>query len=127
MKKPDPLDVIDSALGACKSPDLGDRIPVRDVGPFAPHAAAEAHSVSGGMQYVFRFGNGRGASVVRHQFSYGREQGLWELAVIRFKGRGWTIDYSTEITDDVLGWLSVADVVALLDRIGALATTPSQA
>jgi hypothetical protein len=120
VKQPNEGEKLTSAFEALLTPDLCERRPVDDAGPFAPHTPLESHSVSEGMQYVFRFANGRGASVVRHRFSYGREQGLWELAVIAFDGKGWTIDYSTDITDDVLGWLKVPDVVALLDRITAL-------
>ena len=37
-----------------------------------------------GVRYVFRFENNYGASVVKHLGSYGYDQDLWELAVIRF-------------------------------------------
>lgn len=35
----------------------------------------------GGIQRIYHFDNGYGASVVRFTYSYGFEQGLWELAV----------------------------------------------
>ena len=37
-----------------------------------------------GVRYVFRFENNYGASVIKHLGSYGYDQDLWELAVIRF-------------------------------------------
>jgi hypothetical protein len=84
-----------------------------------------AHRVNGGGQVVFQFPNNRGASVVRHSFSYGASSGLFELAVIKFDGNGpdsWDIDYSTPITRDVLGWLSYERVGELLSAIKALPT-----
>ena len=80
----------------------------------------EVRAIHGGAQKVFRFDNGYGASVIQHEFSYGGNQGLWELAVLRFKGKGFDLCYDTPITDDVLGDLSDAEVDELLDRISAL-------
>ena len=37
-----------------------------------------------GVRYVFRFENNYGASVVKHLGSYGYDEDLWELAVLRF-------------------------------------------
>jgi|LakMenEpi03Aug12_release.lakeMendotaPanAssembly.Ray.scaffolds.fasta_scaffold391652_3 hypothetical protein len=76
-----------------------------------------------GTQKVYRFANGRGASVIRHEFSYGSEQGLWELAVVVFTGDQWgdfDLDYTTEITDDVIGRLTWDQVEALLTKIEAM-------
>ena len=74
-----------------------------------------------GIRYRFKFDNGYGASVVKHDFSYGRENDLWELAVLRY-GRDdeFEIDYNTEITDDVVGWLTNEEVLELLGRIQKL-------
>jgi hypothetical protein len=72
---------------------------------------------------IYRFDNGFGASVVQHRHSYGGDQGLWELAVVRFTGEDsydWSICYTTGITDDVIGRLSDGEVEALLDQIKAL-------
>lgn len=77
-------------------------------------------SINGGSQVIHKFENGFGASVVQHEFSYGSEDGLSELAVIKFDGDDWDIDYSTEITDDVIGYLTEEDVEDLLVRIEKL-------
>lgn len=76
--------------------------------------------LNGGTQKLYRFENGFGASVVQHEFSYGGDAGLWELAVIRFDGDEWYLEYETEITDDVIGWLDWNEVDDLLSRINAL-------
>lgn len=75
----------------------------------------------GGVQRRYDFANGYGASVIRTPFSYGGDAGLWEIAVLGpdAKGRK-TLCYSTPITDDVLGHLSVAEVNAVLAQIEAL-------
>ena len=85
-----------------------------------------SRSINGGIQYVFRADNGYGASIVQHSFSYGSEQGLWELAVVKYKGDGqydYSLCYDTPITDDVLGRLSEDRVNATLEEIAALKPT----
>ena len=42
------------------------------------------HHSDGGIQKLYKFDNNYGASVVHHSYSYGNEDGLWELAVIEF-------------------------------------------
>jgi hypothetical protein len=84
-----------------------------------------ATQIHDGVQRVYRFPNGWGASVVRHDYSYGGKQGLWELAVITWDGKGdgpanWEISYATPITGDVLGHLTIGAVNDLLDEIRAL-------
>ena len=39
---------------------------------------------SGAVQKLYKFANGYGASVVKGEHTYGGDEGLWELAVIRF-------------------------------------------
>jgi hypothetical protein len=67
-----------------------------------------------GIQKVYKFPNGYGASVVKHQGSYGYAQGLWELAVLDADG---DICYSTEVTSDVLGHLNDPEVDNILGQI----------
>jgi len=78
--------------------------------------------LNGGMQKLYRFANGFGASVVQHRFSYGGDQGEWELAVIKFDGDDWSLNYETEVTDDVIGRLDWSEVESYLDQIAALQT-----
>lgn len=76
--------------------------------------------LNGGVQKIYRFENGFGASVVQHEFSYGGDAGQWEVAVIKFNGDSWHLEYGTEITNDVIGYLAWSDVENLLSRINAL-------
>ena len=81
-------------------------------------------NVYGGNQEVYRFPNNFGASVIRHNFSYGHEDGLWELAVLEFTDTPvkdhFDLCYTTPITDDVIGSLNEEDVEKLLSEIEAL-------
>lgn len=82
----------------------------------------EPHVIGEGIQKIYRFPNGYGASVVmftvnlpsigRVAGSYGSLEGLWELATIIFKGNDFTI-----LDDEVHGFLNDADVLALLQEI----------
>lgn len=74
----------------------------------------------GGVQAKAFFPNGYGASVIRTSFSYGREGGLYELAVLRGNDDGYELAYDTPITDDVIGHLSTDSVSAILARIERL-------
>jgi hypothetical protein len=74
----------------------------------------------GGVQKVYRFENGYGASVVQSPHSYGGDEGLWELGVVRFTGERFKLTYDTPITSDVLGHLHESDVEEYLDAIAAL-------
>jgi hypothetical protein len=77
--------------------------------------------LNGGVQKQYKFNNGYGASVVKHEFSYGNENGLWELAVLKWiDGGDYKLDYSTEISDDVIGYLTEKEVEKLLVRIQSL-------
>jgi hypothetical protein len=73
-----------------------------------------------GIQSLYRFQNGYGASVVRHSGSYGGKEGLYKLAVIRFTSdciEDYVLTYNTPITDDVIGHLTKDDVDTLLEQI----------
>lgn len=74
----------------------------------------------GGVHYIFKFSNGYGASVVKHPFSYGHENDLWELGVLIFKNGKHGLCYTTEITDDVIGYLTDDGVMELLEKIKAI-------
>jgi len=85
-----------------------------------------------GIAARYFFPNGYGVSVVRFTSpggfggSYGAEQGLYELAILKRyvqKGYGadldwnWEICYDTPITGDVLGHLSEEEVEVLLYEV----------
>lgn len=77
----------------------------------------------GGVAHTFYFENGFGASVVCHEYSYGYEAGLLEIAVLRQDDRGWGICYDTPITSDVIGYLTEEEVDDILNQIEALPAT----
>lgn len=69
-----------------------------------------------GVQARVAFPNGYGASVIRGPYTYGGPEGLYELAVLQ-DGK---LCYSTPITEDVIGHLTEAQVMELLQQIEAL-------
>lgn len=66
-----------------------------------------------GYHWVFEFPNGYGASVVCNEVSYGHNDGLFELAVIK----GGDICYDTPVTNDVVGYLTADEVADYLAEI----------
>lgn len=78
-----------------------------------PEFLVEEKSYYGGIQKVYNFPNGYGASVIQHEGSYGFEKGQWELAVLFME----ELCYSSPITDDVIGYLNEPQVDNLLEQI----------
>ena len=77
-----------------------------------------------GVQYIFRFDNNYGASVVKFTHTYGYESDLWELAVIKFDENGdYDLVYDTPVADDVVGHLTDGEVCWYLGRIRDLPVT----
>ena len=76
----------------------------------------ETNDFNGGIQKVYEFPNGYGASVIKHKGSYGYSKGLWELAVLN-EGE---LCYDTEITNDVIGHLNDPEVDRILRQIRSL-------
>lgn len=82
-----------------------------------------SRAINNGIGYLAKFDNNYGASIVQHDFSYGHDQGLWELAVIKYDETDpdeWNICYTTPITADVLGYLTEEEVDETLPKIEAL-------
>ena len=77
----------------------------------------EQNEMLNGIQKKYLFDNGYGSSVIRHDGSYGVKEGLWELAVLGLDGE---LDYSTNITSDVLPRLTWNQVSETLGRIQSL-------
>lgn len=81
----------------------------------------DTNYVNNGVQHKYAFPNGYGASVVKHDFSYGGKNGLWELAVLDFSvdSEG-ELCYTSGITEDVIGHLSWKKVEGVLSEIKQL-------
>ncbi|MFG2676949.1 hypothetical protein [Streptomyces sp. NPDC048445] len=62
-----------------------------------------------------KFPNGYGASVIDD--GYGSEEGLYELAVLDTAGH---VTSETSIANDVVGWLTRDDLLAMLQQIADL-------
>lgn len=72
--------------------------------------------LNNGVRHVYGFENGYGASVIKHDYSYGGRDGLWELAVLN----GEELCYTTSITEDVIGHLTWERVEGYLKEIKQL-------
>lgn len=65
-------------------------------------------------QTIYKFPNGYGASVIKFNYVY---FGI-EIAVLKFDENGnWYIDYSTPITNDVIGGLNEESRDSVLQQI----------
>ena len=62
---------------------------------------------------VYKFDNEYGASVVCNSGSYGVQDGLFEVAILK----GEDICYDTNITNDVIGWCDFDKVAEILERV----------
>ena len=76
----------------------------------------EKYEMHGGVQYKYLFPNGFGASLIKHEGSYGFDKGLWEIAPLgkedEFIGMsvlGWY--------DDVKGHLTAKESKSVLNEI----------
>lgn len=67
----------------------------------------------GGIHYEFRFKNGYGASVIKHNCSYGRYSDEWEVACL-YNG---VLCYPKLMDGDVIGYLKDNQVNKLLRLI----------
>ena len=77
----------------------------------------EKKKILDGDQWLFKYDNGYGASVVQHSGSYGGQNGLYEIAVLDSNGE---MSYTTPITDDVIGYADEVKLYETLDRIKSL-------
>jgi hypothetical protein len=74
-----------------------------------------------GVQAMAFFNNGYGASVIKGYGSYGVNDALYELAVIKTtEDDNWDLCYDSGITEDVEGHLTEDEVTSFLQRIEAL-------
>lgn len=73
-----------------------------------------------GTQIVIFFPNDYGASIIKSPLSYGGDEGLFEIAVIKGNRDNWELCYDTPITNDVLGYLDSKDINKYLEQIEKL-------
>lgn len=69
-----------------------------------------------GIAATCEFPNGYGASVIRHDFSYGGRNGLYEIAVLKHND----ICYDSPITADVIGYCSedrISEILAEIENL----------
>lgn len=78
---------------------------IREAGVFAPETECWRFAVPGHDDME--------VSVIRSSMTYGGSEGLFELAMLR---DGKCI-YDTPITNDVIGWLEVEDVLEVLEKV----------
>lgn len=78
---------------------------IREAGVFVPETECYRFSVPGHSDME--------ASVIRSSMTYGGDEGLFELAMLRDD----KCCYDTPITDDVRGWLEVEDVLDILKDV----------
>jgi predicted transcriptional regulator len=71
----------------------------------------------GGIFARVYFANNYGASIIKNQYSYGNEEGSYEVAVLDKNG---SITYTTPITKDVIGNLTPQEVTEVLNKIQTL-------
>lgn len=78
----------------------------------------------GGTVTQYMFENGYGISIAEHDYAYGGR----EIAVLHggetTDDPATTLCYQTEITDDVIGWLSPCDVEKYANQISELEPNP---
>jgi len=79
----------------------------------------EEKNILDGYQYLVSFDNGYGISIVKHEGSYGHKDDLWEIAVLK-DGK---LCYDTPVADDVVGWLSSAEVMNYVMKVEILSAT----
>jgi len=72
------------------------------------------------LHSIYKFNNNYGASVINNSMSYGGDKGLYEIAVLEFDDDVSSICYDTNITDNVIGYLTKSEVNKLLTRISKL-------
>lgn len=91
--------------------------------PFLPYCV-HAHIDDARLQFVYRFSNGLGASVIwlvtpYGTGTYGAQSGLWELALVEWSGDQFELSYDYFLSD-VAGHLTGGDVVKYLRKISKL-------
>ena len=69
---------------------------------------------------LVKFPNHYGASIIRHNGSYGGLDGLLEMGVAIFSGELYGLDYNTPLTKDVFGHLNEEKLFEKLELVSQL-------
>lgn len=85
-----------------------------------PIISIKIKSINQGFQTIVFFENNYGASIVWNKFSYGNDEDLFEIAVLKGNINSCDICYDTPITDDVLGYQTSEDINNVLEKISKL-------
>jgi hypothetical protein len=80
----------------------------------------ETHPIGDGVHATHFFENGYGVSVVSFPGSYGWEENLYEVAVIKGNKDDYELCYDTPVTDDVLGHRDEQDVENIMEEVASL-------
>lgn len=67
-------------------------------------------------RFIKKFDNGYSVSIIRHNFSYGGKQGLYEIGLM-YLGDLVCSEGITEDDDPVCGWLTYEDVIQKLEMV----------
>lgn len=78
------------------------------------------HRIPDGVQAIHFFENSYGVSVVKFPGSYGYEQDLYEVAVLKGTPDDYELCYDTPVTDDVLGHRDEQDIENIMEEVQAL-------
>jgi hypothetical protein len=73
-----------------------------------------------GIQAVHFFPNGYGVSIVRFPGSYGFQDDLYEIAILKGTPDKYELCYDTFITEDVLGHQDETDINNILQEVQTL-------
>lgn len=82
----------------------------------------ETHPMGNGFMSKMFFPNGYGVSVVRFKSPFGgggsyTNGDQWEVAVLKGNHEDWDLCYDTDITNNVIGYLTDNEVTEIMGRI----------
>ena len=81
----------------------------------------ETHPMGNGFMSKMFFPNGYGISVVRFKSPFGggsfTNGDQWEVAVLKGNHEDWDLCYDTDITNNVIGYLTDNEVTEIMGRI----------
>lgn len=116
------VDHFPARLGWLKNEEIRRNIEDVSVSVHYPEFRTSLHSHDPGLRAVLRFKNSFGASVIRSHFTYGGDEGLFELGIFLFdeSGQGGLAVTDLNPDGDVFGYLQPKEVEELLIKIAKL-------